>query len=475
MWNFRLLAFYCGLFFINYTFSQDFKEIPDSLKKYSYEDLDKIMTKKKNKYKNTYVYAKTYLLKAKKESNVREVIYGYVSIGSETNNLEFNLKYSDSAISLAQKKKPDDLSYLYYLRGSRYYSEKKLKEALNCFLMASKYPNTSIDLADRINYSIGLIKNTQGNYEEAISIYKKCEENGRIPKFQNYLLYVLGLSELYNRVDKIALSEKYINIGISSCKDYDTGDYYLSYFISNRGKNYFKTKKYQKAVQDLTSQLKNIQHNNDFSNYAENSFYIGECYRELHQDQKAMVFYKKVDSIFVAKKDIYLTTITAYQHLIDYYKKQQDYKNELFYSDQFIKADKVLDDNYKYLTTKIIKTYDIQKVVSSKQAVITSLKKDKKNSTTTIIFLLLGIVLLLCILHINNKNNKKELQKQKELFEAYRLEREQQSIKQSFATQELNIVIAKKTTLANIDESVIAQILSCLAQFEKERWYLNKE
>jgi AraC-like DNA-binding protein/tetratricopeptide (TPR) repeat protein len=496
-----LFIFGC-LLFCNLCISQDFKSIPDSLKKYSYVELmDKILANSQNhedSYKKSDLYAQTYLLKAKKENNTEQIIYGYKTKSEVVNNLQKKLKYSDSAISIATSKMPNKLSYLYYRRGCLYYNEKRLKEALDYFLKASKDSiNISKNLKNRIHYTIGSIKNTQGNYKEALKIYEECEVNARINNSPEYLVYLFGLAELYNRTGKIELSEKYTNKGIASRKTDESGDYYYPYFISNRGKNYYKKKQYNKAVIDLTNTLQTIKNNNDYSNYAENSYYVGECYREQHQDEKAIFYYKKVDSIFTAQKDIYPLTVPSYEHLIAYYKKKQDYQKIVYYSDQFIKADRVLDDNYKYITSKIAKTYDIQKVVASKQAVIASLTSDKKMSLIAIILLLLSIALLGYWFYSYNKQKKKELQKQKELFDAYIATREQKIEPKTMLTnlyekpvsnkpiqniifpeevgsiKEIESDILEKDTLSSIDSRVVAQISDFLEVFKKEQWFLN--
>ncbi|WP_211518742.1 AraC family transcriptional regulator [Flavobacterium humi] len=475
MGKFKILVFCWGLLHVNLIFSQDLKKIPDTLKKCSFLDLQNKIAKHKFNYKNNNVYANTYLLKAKGENNIEEIIYGYSSMGDVSNNFELDLKYSDSAINMAKSKMPKTLSYLYYVRGHIYYNQKMLKNALNYFLIARKHSTgMSKDLNNSIDHSIGLIKNTQGDYEEAITIYKKCEEVARVNNYSNYLYYILGLSELYNKVDKIDLAEEYINKGISLKNKDISGYYYYPYFISNRGKNYFKRKQYQKAIRHLYSQLKIIQKNNDYSNYAENCFYIGECYYQLNQDKKAISYYKKVDSIFEAKNDIYPLTIKTYERLIDYYKKNKDYKNVIFYSDQFIKADKVLYDNYKYISNKIARTYDIQEIITSKQAVISSLKNDRMTSGITIILLGSAIVVLGYILYLNKKRTEKKLQKQERLFNIYKAEREQQLLAQT-SSPIIEEKSSKKASMLPIDENVVAQILSSLKQFEKERWYLRKE
>ena len=433
--------------------------------------MEKIITNNNNIAVSTFEYAKVYLAKAKEQNKIDEIIYGYFYASNQPHDLALNLKYNDSAITVAKKVRIKKLSFLYWSRGILFYNKKQLKKALDCFLLAKKYnANTyNPDIEDRINYGIGTIKSSQGNYKEAISIYEKCAENALKYKFSNYLLYIVALSELYNRVDKIEISEKLIDNGLSKCKNDADGNYYIPYFISTRGKNHFKRKEYSKAILHLKSQLESIQKKNDYSNYAENCFYIGESYRNLNKINIAVPFYKKVDSIFVKDKDIYPIPIKAYQHLIDYYKSKNEYEQVVYYSDQFIKADKILDENYKYITNKIHKTYDIDKVISSKQLVISSLKKRNLLSKSAIAILIVVILLFGFIYYINIKNKKAEIIKQKKLFEEYKIEREKK-ILAKVSDKEIN-----KKTANSIDKNVVNQILDYLNVFEREKMYLKKE
>jgi AraC-like DNA-binding protein/tetratricopeptide (TPR) repeat protein len=474
MHHFKIIALYSCLFFMNLGFAQDFKEIPDSLKKYSYDELENIILEKEKLGKNTRIYSKVFLLKAKREANTNKIMVGLVFMSSEFDDLEINLKYSDSAIALAKKVSPKNLSSMYFQKGNVYYHYKRLKEALNCYVTANQYPHKSDEQANTINFYIGAIKSTQDQYEEAITIFKGCEENARINNLSDYHLYLLALSENYNRINQLNLSSKYIKKGIAFCTENKNFKIYLKYFISNRGKNYYKLHQYDKAIEDLTSQLKYIQDNNDFSNYAENSFFIGECYREQNQDEKAVVYYKKVDSIFNDKKDIYPIIMPAYEHLINYYKKKGDYKKVIYYSDQCIKADKIIDDNYKYITTTISKKYDIQKIVAGKQAVISSLSNDKKTAITVTILLLLLLIVLGLLYYKNNKRKQKELLEQKLLFEAYKEKQAKIKNEKEIEKQEV-IEKAKKLKASDLDEKIVTYILNCFEVFEKDKLFLNKD
>ena len=198
--------------------AQHITSVPDSLKKYSYAELSNIIDKKWKKGEETLYYSKVYLLKAKKENNYHEIISAWIWMGIEANNFDINIKYCDSAISLAKKKNLENLAQLYWDKANVYYNQKRLKEALNYYLIANQYPNKSIELAESINFIIGAIKSTQGDYQEAIAILKKCEEYPRAQTFSDYPRYLLALSENYNRINQIKTANEYIIKGIEVCR-----------------------------------------------------------------------------------------------------------------------------------------------------------------------------------------------------------------------------------------------------------------
>ena len=95
---------YLILLCCHYMIAQHITSVPDSLKKYSYAELSNIIDKKWKKGEETLYYSKVYLLKAKKENNYHEIISAWIWMGIEANNFDINIKYCDSAISLAKRR-----------------------------------------------------------------------------------------------------------------------------------------------------------------------------------------------------------------------------------------------------------------------------------------------------------------------------------------------------------------------------------
>ena len=452
----------------NNILSQNNKILTDSLKKYSYEDLiNKVSSSSLKNNLLSSLYAKAYLEKAKLEKNNREIIYGYDLFAQSSINLDEALKFSCISIKLANKNYPKALPYLYLTRGNIYYNKNKLKEALNCYLIAYNQKTKIPILENKINYSIGLIKKTQGKYEEALPIYKRCLENATKIKDANYIRYILGLGEIYERINNINEAKKNISLGIRESKKTKYNSSFLCYFISNRGKIYFKEKKYKQAILDLIGSLYSIEKNSDHSNYSENCYYLGECYYALNQEKNAIKYFIKVDSIFKNKNYISLLTIPCYNKIIDYYKKNNDYNKVIYFSEQFIKADKLLDGNYKYISEKITKKYDIKKIISSKEEAISELNSSQLH--LLIIALILSIIVI--IFFIKYKNNTEEIINQKKLFDEYIMLKEIE-IKNNFSSSKTKL---KETTIQDLGEKVINNLIKSLENFELNEGFLNNE
>ena len=125
----------------------------------------------------------------------------------------------------------------------------------------------------------------------------------------------------------------------------------------------------------------------DFANEAVAYFYIGKSFWTLKQEDKAIIYFKKVEDIFKKENYIRPDLREGYEKLIDYYKRKRDTKSQLFYINQLLKVDKILGQNYKYLLKKVVKEYDTKELLKSKQEI--------ENAMTFRTFVAFGIICIL--------------------------------------------------------------------------------
>ena len=114
-------------------------------------------------------------------------------------------------------------------------------------------------------------------------------------------------------------------------------------------------------------------------------YYLGNIYENTKNYQKAVIYYKKVDSIFTITKSILPEFIGGYKYLISYYKNSNDKINELIYLKKLVYIDSSLQENYKE-TYKIIQNeYEIPQLIKEKETLINSLKNNNITNKYTII------------------------------------------------------------------------------------------
>ena len=114
-------------------------KIPDSLKNKNFNYLDDKIYGLRGDSSSASVYLYTYLYKAKREQNWKEVINGYQNILHESPE-SLKLIYADSMIYIAKKSKEDALIGSSYLsKGIVYYGKKQLQNSLDNYIIANNF------------------------------------------------------------------------------------------------------------------------------------------------------------------------------------------------------------------------------------------------------------------------------------------------------------------------------------------------
>jgi AraC-like DNA-binding protein len=443
--------------------------VPDSLKIISYDAIYSRIEKNSNKPDQKIYYSRIYLGKAESEDNIREIITGNGMLAGFS-DYEIGIQYADKMIALSKTKCSDLLAFSYYRKGSILYGKKKLKESLENLLIASKkVDKNDLFMVYGIKYLIGVVRNSQGYYQDALTIFLECETYNKQHSEASYLVDLCAISEAYNRLNNIEKSSYYTNLGLQLAQK-KPNLFNPLYLIACRGKDAYKKKDYNKAIIDLKSTLSFFK-KEDFTNYAENSFYIGKSYLGLHQKEQAMVYFKKVDSVFVKENSIYPDVVPSYSHIIAYYKNKGDLKNQLFYTEHLIKADSLVASNYAYLTSKINKEYDIPQIMAEKETVINQLTSKDSFSTVKIIGLSGFVILLLSLLFCMYKKQKKD----KQIFENLLLTHESkiETLKVEKKV-EVDVITYASTNSVAISEVKKEELLEQFKDFEASLGFLDK-
>ncbi|HAY3534488.1 TPA: helix-turn-helix transcriptional regulator [Elizabethkingia anophelis] len=452
-----------------------------NLEAQSYDDLRKKYENLKENDEKALSTVSLLIAKAKKEKSNEELMHAYEDAVYYSSKNENKIIYADSTIAIAKKTLNNDLISRSYLGKGiiYYYNLKRYKYALDEYLKAYEYSKKGNDnyQKNKVIYHLGIVKSYLGYYNDALELFNEC-----ISYFEPKTIGNYHPNEIYNN------SKGYLNsLHLAIVCYIHLGDFEKANFLTNkglgfierRGKNEFSLEKsyllkckgvlefqnndFNKAIQTFNQAIPILESNNDFAWASVVDFYIGKSYISLHNEDAAVAQFKKVDSIFQKHNFILPELRENYELLINYYRKHNDPKQELYYTKVLLKADGILTRDFTYLSSKIHREYDTQNLVDIQN------KLENQNKWG------LGMIILLCIIVsvlVYNvwkyyQNEKKIKTKYKKLEDnlQHHIEQEPSSVPYE------NISSQSKSTMS---EEVYKDLQDKLEKFEKEKQFLEK-
>lgn len=457
-----------SLFFISqFIISQksNFK-IPDSLKSKSYKYLDQRIEESEEDSSKAAVYLYTFLLKAKKEKKWNQLVRGYQNL-MHANSEKLRSVYADSMIYAAKKTNDNAIIGSSYLtKGIVYYSLKKHNLALDNYLIANNYISRTADdyLIYKLKYHIALVKYYLGYYDEAISLLQECIAYFKKENSQPYLNSLHSLGLCYNRQGNYGRVTEINALGLKECEKLGIKKLEV-YFNHSEGINEYYKKDYASSIKKIQSTLEDLKKKKDFGNESVGYFYIGKDYWEVGKFEMAVPYFKKVDYLFNSKGYMRPDLREMYELLINYYKTRENTKLQLYYIDQLLKADRVLNETFKYLVGKINKEYQTQELIIEKEKILNQLQKKNYNYSQLVGLTSLLFIGFLFLTYRHYRNRKLYKKKFDELMQ------------KADSGNGLSIPRQRneKPAILDINPETVSIILKQLEKFEKEKKYIEKD
>jgi AraC-like DNA-binding protein len=451
------------LFTCNFLFAQPNNK---PLEKNSYDYLQKQIEKNEGDSIQKLKYLNAFLSKAKEEGNTEQLFTAYENFVYNVSEAK-SVIYADSMVNTAQRiGSPEKIGSAYLSKGIIYYSLDRYNAALDNFITANNYltKTNNENLKHLSRFSIANIKFYLGFYDEALLLYKECAEYYKEDDIDGYLSSLHAISLCYNKMQEYDLCSATNAEGVAITKKTSGSNRY--YFIHSEGVNQHSRKNYVKSINYLNEALPSIVKNDDFSNESIAYFYLGKNYMALGQIEKALPYFKKVDKIFSEKNYISPDLRENFEILINYYKEQEDTRLQLHYINKLIKADKILNENFKYLSGKIHKEYDTRQLLDAKKEI--EIQLASKQNTAIILYAAIAILFISI------------------LFLLYRYYKNQQLYRKNFeelmqrtAEPATEIITTPEEITANkkidINPDVVASILKQLEKFETKKKFLQKD
>jgi AraC-like DNA-binding protein len=356
---------------------------------------------------------------AKKEKDYPHLVEGYNDAIFYSSSADAKLKYADSTIFAAKLSDNKDLISDAYLRKGvvYYFNYKKYQPALQEYLKAYEYSKNSQDdfLKNAILYHMGVVKSYLGYNQEALIHFKKTQSHFQLKStekvhpnivFNNKRGYYNSLHQMavsYRKLSNYKAVDSLLNIGFQQTKNNKDYQQEYGYFLKEKGINEYRKKKYRASLALLHESIKPITKINDFAWATVVYFYIGKSYLDLQDYPNAILHFNKVDSIFQKHNFILPELRENYELLINYYKKDNELKKELYYTKQLLKADSVISKDFSYLASTIHKKYDTEALTEEKERL--------ERATSWGVWIIVGLIILLIALTfalmIKYRNEKK--------------------------------------------------------------------
>jgi AraC-like DNA-binding protein len=469
-WNKILFLFLIPFTLLGQTPKKDLSLLTyDELKK-SYYDNEKNQSKQ-------LVYANAYLLKAKNENNAIEKARGWYLISSKYGGNKA-IQYLDSAIVVSKNTNdPKYPAYAYSAKANELRKMFRFRDAIDNYILAEKKAHTNnIDFYYFSKFSIAVLRSEElGEVREALDLYRECynyykNKEVRTPKYSfSYQEIIFALADAHKTLLQTDSASYYNKLGYRESKITKSKEY-NALFILNEGANLVLKKNYTGALDSIKKALPVMITFKNEGNTLASYYYLGKAYESLGNKHLAAKNFIKIDSLYNKTKRIIPEFTSGYPYLISYFKEKGDKENQLKYITKYMYIDSTLQKNYKELTKKLQKEYDIPHLLSEKETLIQSLENDNTKSHWGIGSLIL-ITISVSGFGIYQHNLKKNYRSRFEKI------MNQTEISNNPLTntprEEIEIQTDNTKEDIGISEELVKQILEKLKRFETKKEYLQ--
>lgn len=405
-------------------------------------------------------------------------------IKGDTISSNKNLKKALELINISRpsKEKIRIESLIYNYGGLINWKRNKLNNAIIFF---NKGKKLSFSINDRVqeikfNNNISLVYNEIGKYDLAISIAKNSDEMTNLIK-KEYTLqqYYRSKSNIYLNLGNFY--ENYYDLKRDNLILLDSAEYYykktliysdesilnkIAANINLANISYFR-KKYDLAEKRYLSTLNIVKGNNLENNYLNLIYNLGDLYFEKKDYNKALLYFKKVDSIYILNKSVnnqeYIQS-NYFQSII--FDSLNNPKKAIYHSEIYFKEYAKFKENLNNEASKINYSRENKENLANIKEIKS---KNESELLKSLIFKVsIGVFVLSLVLYILKISREKRKIKTK--INKLIAESNQRKINE-------NKILIKETEnqTINIDKEKELEILDKLRLLEEKKYFLSQE
>lgn len=241
------------------------------------------------------------------------------------------------------------------------------------------------------------------------------------------------MSKAYSKIGLYKKEDSLIDLGIEKIKSPEQHSLEYGYFQKGRGIQLLRENQPDAAMKHLILSRDILVNKQDFASLASVNFYLGKLYWKKGKRKESLRYLMKVDSLVNKYHFITPEIRSSYEYLINDSKESAKKSDQLYYTNQLLKADSIINVDFAKLSSKIKYEYDTERLRDEKEKL---LRKHKVSRLTIIVIILLASVLILFLIYhfrkkerilnqkyqqlmININNNSREFHSEVESFDEY--------------------------------------------------------
>lgn len=402
-----IITILCTLFTLTIVQANQLNQV-DSLSNKNYQYFEQKIIEFRTDSIKAKQFANYWLKKANKEKNLTQQAKAYKALIHFADK-KYRMIYADSLLEKAKETKNNEILGSAYLTvGAAHYDNNEYTKALDLYILANNHVAKTNDqyLIHKVKYTIALTKYFLGYYDEAIALLNQCMDYFKEENDLAYLKSMQAIALSYTQIERYDHSSYFNKLGMELANEYEIDDM-VPYFKNANGINLCKQKEYENAIKLLKESKPQFVKVNDYANLITTNFYLGKCYWEINDKQKAVTYFLKVHKDIQMRKYTRPELREAYETLILYFGETNELEKELFFIKKLMEFDKEINKEFKYLTYKVHKEYDTKTLLEKKKKIENELASNRK-----IYFLVIAslIIILLSLFgwHLESKKREKE-------------------------------------------------------------------
>lgn len=444
----------------------------------SYKEIAALFNAYHENDERAMVFVNLYIKKAKRENKLKKLIRGYEEAIYYSGKPEKKLSYADSAIIGALRSRDSDqIARAYLGKGIvYYYNRRQYKPALQQYLMAFRYSKNSQDfyLKNKVIYHLGMVKSYLGYYKEAAAHFKetggyferkaKADKNItlRINDERGYFNSIYRPSTCYKHLQLYQKEDSLINIGLEQLQKRKEFLPELGLFRKGKGIQLLRQGRADEALEQLIASRDILSQVHDQASLTTVYFYIGKLYWYKKDRNHALDYFKKVDSLVNQFRFITPEIRSNYEYLIHDARSNKDKDGQLYYTDQLLKADSIINSDFAMLSSRLYREYDTDTLLDEKKQL-----EKKHHKDLALIYITVGTGMLFSSYMIwRSRNRERRLTLQyRELLN---------KLKESEIQQSAHVLPGSTGEKSLYSPEIIEDIRSKLKIFEDQKLFLTQ-